>query len=166
VRPTACYQKQHDDNTFVHWRSHTPSILRLLHRCRGRGHRLPRNHLLLGMFLLHQAAEDGLPHVRTPMLKPPMLPTPNLLELRRLGMPALKPPEACSPMLHPMLLIPGLRGHAGVDTACSLPSLALSAHFRSHHDHVHVCPHSTQSLHSRFLTREHYLWAWLRVHVH
>ena len=56
VRPTACYQKQHDDNTFVHWRSHTPSILRLLHRCRGSGHRLPRNHLLLGMFLLHQAA--------------------------------------------------------------------------------------------------------------
>jgi len=28
VRPTACYQKQHDDNTFVHWCSHTPSILR------------------------------------------------------------------------------------------------------------------------------------------
>jgi len=38
VRPTACYQKQHDDNTFVHWCSHTPSILRLLRRLRGLGH--------------------------------------------------------------------------------------------------------------------------------
>ena len=106
--------------------------------------------------------EDGLPHVRAPMLvlKPPMLPTPNLLDLRRLGMPALKPPEACSPMLHPMLPMPEGAGHAGVDTACSLPSLARSAHFMSHQQDRHVCHHSTQSLHSRFLTREHYLWAW------
>ena len=168
MRPTACYQKQHDDNTFVHWRSHTPSILRLLHRCRGRGHRLPRNHLLLGMFLLHQAAgtadtrgwvaaRQGT-HVKTSHASHAELAGS---EEGGLGMPALKPPEACSPMLHPMLPMPELRGlgmPALIQPAVCPPSLVpLISCLISR---IGICHHSTQSLHSRFLTREHYLWAW------
>ena len=80
--------------------------------------------------------EDGLPHVRAPMLKPPMLPTPNLLDLRRLGMPALKPPEACSPMLHPMLPMPELRG-------LGMPALIQPA----------VCPPSPVPLISCLISR-------------